>query len=65
MFANPVKTKPGKLFLLEQVKWSYIAVQVCKSFVGVFFLGGGDKGSQVRDIDTAKRLARIWRVTDD
>ncbi|PYB77121.1 type II toxin-antitoxin system RelE/ParE family toxin [Rhizobium wuzhouense] len=31
----------------------------------IVLLCGGDKDSQVRDIDTAKRLARIWRETDD
>lgn len=31
----------------------------------IVLLCGGDKGSQVRDIETAKRLARIWRETDD
>lgn len=31
----------------------------------IVLLCGGDKGSQVRDIETAKRLARIWKETDD
>ncbi|MFN3719529.1 MAG: type II toxin-antitoxin system RelE/ParE family toxin [Rhizobium rhizophilum] len=31
----------------------------------IVLLCGGDKGSQARDIETAKRLARIWRETDD
>ncbi|KPF59235.1 type II toxin-antitoxin system RelE/ParE family toxin [Rhizobium sp. AAP116] len=31
----------------------------------ILLLCGGDKGSQVRDIETAKRLARIWKETDD
>lgn len=31
----------------------------------ILLLCGGDKGTQARDIETAKRLARIWRDTDD
>jgi putative addiction module killer protein len=31
----------------------------------VVLLCGGDKGTQTRDIQAAKRLARLWRTTHD
>jgi putative addiction module killer protein len=39
----------------------YRVYYVQRGAIGVLLLCGGDKGSQDRDIDRAKRLAKEWK----